>query len=232
MKAEMDAKKEVDDAKKGASHPQPRPQSIAHSGAVGAGFVLRAPCPGAGRAGGRAGAGGAVRGGETDLWLAGRPGKHLTPGCGCVCAAAVRVCFACALCLPPERDILLKAADDEAAAMIEETKASRQREYDDVVAKSVRRRPRPLRPPTPPPQRPLPGCIQRFAEADRVSGWGRSNPATPRRPRRWRAPCSSRSPNFCPRRSRTSAHPSVTIFSKTLLLFLGLLCKRSRAAKG
>ena len=35
-----------------------------------------------------------------------------------------------------ERDILLKAADDEAAAMIEETKASRQREYDDVVAKS------------------------------------------------------------------------------------------------
>ena len=52
MKAEMDAKKEVDDAKKGASHPQPRAQSFAHSGAVGAGFVLRAPCPGAGRAGG------------------------------------------------------------------------------------------------------------------------------------------------------------------------------------
>ena len=143
MKAEMDAKKEVDDAKKGASHPQPCPQSIAHSGAVGAGFVpvLRAW---SWAGGGRAGAGGAVRGGETGLWLAGRPDHHLTPGCGCVCAAAVRVCFACALCLPPERDILLKAADDEAAAMIEETKASRQREYDDVVAKSVRRRPRPL----------------------------------------------------------------------------------------
>ena len=30
MKAEMDAKKEVDDAKKGASHPQPRPLKASH----------------------------------------------------------------------------------------------------------------------------------------------------------------------------------------------------------
>ena len=167
------------------------------------------------------GAGGAVRGGETDLCLAGRPDHHLTPGCGCVCAAAVRVCFACALCLPPERDILLKAADDEAAAMIEETKASRQREYDDVVAKSVRRRPRPSPPLNSPSATPASGLHPTLAEADRVSGWGRSNPATPRRPRRWRAPCSSRSPNFCPRRSRTSAHPSATQLFQALLLFLG-----------
>ena len=131
------------------------------------------------------------------------------------------MCFACALCLPPERDILLKAADDEAAAMIEETKASRQREYDDVVAKSVRRRPRPSPPLNSPSATPASGLHPTLAEADRVSGWGRSNPATPRRPRRWRAPCSSRSPNFCPRRSRTSAHPSATQHSQALLLFLG-----------
>ena len=52
MKAEMDAKKEVDDAKKGASHPQPCPQSFAHSEPSAGAFVLRAPCRGAGRAGG------------------------------------------------------------------------------------------------------------------------------------------------------------------------------------
>ena len=40
-----------------------------------------------------------------------------------------------------ERDTLLKAADDEAVAMIEAAKAERQAEYDAVVAKSVRRRP-------------------------------------------------------------------------------------------
>ena len=105
--------------------------------------------------------------------------------------------------------------------MIEETKASRQREYDDVVAKSVRRRPRPSPPLNSPSATPASGLHPTLAEADRVSGWGRSNPATPRRPRRWRAPCSSRSPNFCPRRSRTSAHPSATQHSQALLLFLG-----------
>lgn len=67
MKAEMDAKKEVDDAKKGASHPQPRAQSFAHSGAVGAGFCAPCSVPGSWPGGGRAGAGGAVRGGETGL---------------------------------------------------------------------------------------------------------------------------------------------------------------------
>ena len=181
---------------------------------------------------GRVGAGGAVRGGETGLWLAGRPGKHLTPGCGCVCAAAVRVCFACALCLPPERDILLKAADDEAAAMIEETKASRQREYDDVVAKSVRRRPRPR----PAPQLPLRNARFRAASnalprltVCRVGG------AAIRRHQGdlgagGRHAAADRQ-TFVQGAAEQVRNPPPPNFSKTLLLFLGLLCKRSRAEK-